>query len=81
MLKKGMNYFMSNKITVKSYLVLALIFIVMFFLTIINFLSSNILLFALFFISSIILCSLLILFKPEKKIKIKYGEKILINIG
>lgn len=72
---------MSNKITVKSYLVLALIFIVMFFLTIINFLSSNILLFALFFISSIILCSLLILFKPEKKIKIKYGEKILINIG
>lgn len=76
-----MNYFMSNKITVKSYLVLALIFIVMFFLTIINFLSSNILLFALFFISSIILCSLLILFKPEKKIKIKYGEKILINIG
>lgn len=76
-----MNYFMSNKITVKSYLVLALIFIAMFFLTIINFLSSNILLFALFFISSIILGSLLILFKPEKKIKIKYGEKILINIG
>lgn len=76
-----MNYFMSNKITVKSYLFLALVFPLMFILTIINFLSPNILLFTLFFIASIILGSLLVLFKPEKNIKIKYGDNVLINIG
>jgi len=54
---------------------------VMVVLTIANFLISNILLFFLFSIVSLTSGFLLILFKPEKKIKIKYGENILINIG
>jgi len=72
---------MSNEITIKSYLFLLLIFPVMVVLTIANFLISNILLFFLFSIVSLTSVFLLILFKPEKKIKIKYGENILINIG
>lgn len=72
---------MNNEITVKSYLFLVLIFPVMLILSITNFLISNTLLFFLFSITSLTLGVLLILFKPEKTIKIKYGENILINIS
>jgi hypothetical protein len=50
-------------------------------LAITNFLFSNILLFSLFILIALILGILLILFKPEKTIKIKYGENTLFNIG
>lgn len=72
---------MSNKITAKSYLFLVLIFPLMFILAIINFFMSNILLVSLFAFTTIISGALLIIFKPEKKIKIKYGQKILLDIG
>jgi hypothetical protein len=72
---------MSNEITIKSYLFLLLIFPFMIVLAIANFLISNMLLFFLFVAITLVLGILLILLKPEKTIKIKYGEKILINIG
>gem|GEM_PF-5899487 len=72
---------MSNEITIKSYLFLLLIFPLMTVLAITNFLISNILLVFLFAAISLTLGILLILFKPEKTIKIKYGENIIINIG
>lgn len=72
---------MSNEITIKSYLFLLLIFPLMIALAITNFLISNILLVFLFAAISLTLGILLILFKPEKTIKIKYGKNILINIG
>jgi|AntDeeMetagen681_2_1112603.scaffolds.fasta_scaffold07204_2 positive regulator of sigma E activity len=72
---------MDNKITVKSYLFLVFMFPLMIALAITNFLFSNILLFSLFILIALILGILLILFKPEKTIKIKYGENTLLNIG
>ena len=72
---------MSNEITIKSYLFLLLIFPLMIVLAITNFFISNILLVFLFAAISLTLGILLILFKPEKTIKIKYGENIIINIG
>jgi hypothetical protein len=72
---------MDNKITVKSYLFLVFMFPLMIALAITNFLFSNILLFSLFILIALILGILLILFKPEKTIKIKYGENTLFNIG
>jgi hypothetical protein len=72
---------MSNKITIKSYLFLVLIFPAMVALSITNFLISNTLFFFLFTIISLVLGVLLILVKPEKTIKIKYGENTLFNIG
>ena len=72
---------MDNKITVKSYLFLVFMFPLMVALAVTNFLFSNILLFSLFILIALILGFLLILFKPEKTIKIKYGENTLFNIG
>jgi hypothetical protein len=72
---------MDNKITVKSYLFLVFMFPLMVALAVTNFLFSNILLFSLFILIALILGILLILFKPEKTIKIKYGENTLFNIG
>ncbi|MGP3777984.1 hypothetical protein ACTWKD_04050 [Halanaerobium saccharolyticum] len=72
---------MNNEITVKSYLFSFLIFFLMAILSLINFMVSNTLLFSLFIITTVIFGVLLIIFKPEKKIKIKYGDNTLINIG
>lgn len=72
---------MNNEITVKSYLFSVLMVFLTAVLSIINFIASNILLFSLFIITTVIFGVLLILFKPEKKIKIKYGDNTLINIG
>ena len=72
---------MDNKITVKSYLFLVFMFPLMVALAVTNFLFSNMLLFSLFILIALILGILLILFKPEKTIKIKYGENTLLNIG
>lgn len=72
---------MNNEITVKSYLFSFIIFFLMAVLSIINFMVSNTILFSLFIITTVIFGVLLIIFKPEKKIKIKYGDNILINIG
>lgn len=71
---------MNNKVSVKSYIFLFLMFVMMIVLSISNFLSGNLPLVFLFVLCSLILGILLILFAPKKTIKVKYGENNLFNI-
>lgn len=71
---------MNNKISVKSYIFLGLMFLVMIGLSVMNFLSHNLPLVFLFVLCSLVLGVLLVLFEPEKRIKVKYGENTLFDI-
>ena len=71
----------NNKITVKSYLFLIGLFIIMSIFFINSIITFDIPLIILFTLSSLILGLFIIVLEPKKNIKFKYGDKVLLNLG
>lgn len=72
---------MKNQIEVKAYLFLILMFLTGFGLSILTYFTSNVVLTATLIIATVVFSVLLILFKPKRKIKIKFSEKHAIYLG
>jgi uncharacterized membrane protein len=72
---------MKNQIEVKAYLFLILMFCLGFGLSILSYLTSATILTVTLIIATVVFSVLLILYKPERKIKIILSEKHAIYLG